>query len=123
MPRQPLTRQHITQILTERHVQTGPEILVALEERGQTVNKTSVYRAIDKMLADGVLCRHSFGEVTPSYELRDHHHDHAVCESCGVVQVVSCVDPHPQIPGFKVEHHHATFFGQCAKCQKKLAVD
>lgn len=98
---------------------TGPEILDALESRGQAVNKTSVYRAIDKMLEDGELCRHSFGGNTVHYELRDHHHDHAVCESCGTVQVISCVDEEPVIPGFKVGHHHATYFGLCAVCQRK----
>jgi Fe2+ or Zn2+ uptake regulation protein len=118
MPRQPLTRQHIIQLLVEKHTLTGPEILAALESRGQAVNKTSVYRAIDKMLVDGLLCRHSFGENTTSYELRDHHHDHAVCEECGVVQVVACMTEQPKIPGFAIEHHHATFFGRCAKCQK-----
>jgi Fe2+ or Zn2+ uptake regulation protein len=123
MPRQPLTRQHIIQLLVERHTLTGPEILDALAERGQAVNKTSVYRAIDKMLADGLLCRHSFGSNTPSYELRDHHHDHAVCENCGKVQVVGCATEEPQIPGFAVEHHHATFFGRCAACQNKKRLE
>lgn len=123
MPRQPVTRQHIIQVLTERHTLTGPEIIEALESRGQSVNKTSVYRAIDKLLADGVLCRHSFGSVTPSYELRDHHHDHAVCEGCGTVQVVSCLQDDPQIPGFTIGHHHATYFGMCARCHAKLAVN
>lgn len=117
MPRQPRTRQHITQILEEKHTLTGPEIVTELDERGQSVNKTSVYRAIEKMLTDGVLCRHSFSDTVVSYELRDHHHDHAVCEHCGKVQVVECSTHHPKIAGFLVEHHHATYFGLCAKCQ------
>ncbi len=118
MARKPRTRQHITQLLVEKHTLSGPELLQALEDRGQSVNKTSVYRAIEKMLADGLLCRHSFGGNIPYYELRDHHHDHAVCEHCGTVQVVECSTPHsPEIPGFAVGHHHATFFGMCAKCQ------
>lgn len=118
MPRQPLTRQHIVQLLTEQHTLTGPQIIEHLGERGQEVNKTSVYRAIEKMLEDSVICRHSFTESTPSYELRDHHHDHAVCERCGRVQVVECQTPQPEILGFEVTHHHATYFGRCARCRK-----
>lgn len=117
MARQPKTQQHIQQLLLERHTLTGPEIVTALADRGQEVNKTSVYRAIEKMIEAGELCRHSFGTNTPYYEMRDHHHDHAVCENCGKIQVIGCAEHEPEIPGFLVEHHHATFFGLCAKCQ------
>lgn len=86
------------------------------------VNKTTVYRALDKLMEEGQICRLSLGENTPVYELRHHHHDHVVCQNCGKVAMVECATEYlPEVPGFTIDHHQATFFGICQDCQAKNA--
>ena len=52
----------IKQLLRERHLLTAMDIVSLLEERGLVYNKTSVYRALERMLADGDICRQALGE-------------------------------------------------------------
>lgn len=118
MPRVGL-RQLILDELYAKHLLTAPALLERLEELGQRFNKTSVYRALDKLLSEGEICRQTFGGNEIVYELREHHHDHAVCTSCGTIQAVECQsDIKPEIKGFKSDHHHVTVFGLCQKCQR-----
>lgn len=98
---------------------SGPEIVKLLEQENFRVNKTSVYRALERLLEKAEVCRLSLGEQTVVYELRGHHHDHAVCTVCGKVLTLDChVEESPSLPGFQVDHHHATYFGKCSTCVK-----
>lgn len=108
----------IAQILQAQHTLVAPQIVAQLKEMGVVCNKTSVYRALERMSQRSEVCRHMFGGQTASYELRDHHHDHLVCNQCGQVVAVPCINEYPeQMAGFQVEHHHLTLFGVCANCQ------
>lgn len=108
----------ILQLLSERHFLSGPDIVDQLESRGSGFHKTTVYRALDQLLDAGKVCRMNVGEQTLVYELRDHHHDHLVCQDCGRVVSVECAHIQPaDTQGYVVDHHHATFFGLCADCQ------
>jgi Fur family ferric uptake transcriptional regulator len=115
-------RQDILEILQEDHVLSANEILVKLGKKYPTVNKTTVYRALDFLIEQDVLCRHSFQTNELSYELKLHHHDHLLCTNCGTVQIAECLVELPKkINGFQVDHHHFTVFGLCKNCQKTLA--
>lgn len=105
-------------ILKFEHLLPAPEILTKLQELDQTYNKTSVYRALDRLLAKGVLCQHHLGEAGLVYELRSDHHEHLQCEVCGKVETVACSFSQPtSIEGFKISHHHLTYLGTCPTCQ------
>lgn len=110
----------IIQLLEKQHLLSVSEVLQALKKEGKTYNKTSVYRALDQLLAEEVVCRHHFSESEASYELREHHHAHLVCESCGSVEAGPCQYTQPKrLKNFSVSHHHLTLFGTCMKCQKQ----
>lgn len=112
----------LLELLQQRHLLTVGEILDTLDREGKSYNKTSVYRALDQLLAEGEVCRHYFTEAQAAYELRSHHHAHLVCEHCGQITVGECLYQQPQTVGtFKVNHHHLTLMGLCAKCQTELA--
>lgn len=125
MPRPDKASQLILDVLQENHALTAPEIVDKLQEKGQEFNKTSIYRAIERLQEHGQICRYMFGGTTAMYERRDHHHDHLVCNMCGKVQTVPCSANVPQeINGFRVDHHHLTMFGVCAECaQREQGVD
>lgn len=121
MSRAPKTKNAIFALLRHDHILSAVEIQEQLEKKGLVLNKTTIYRALEKMLTEGRLCRHSFGRDKLLYELRDHHHDHAVCESCGKVMVLKCgetIEKQLHQPDFKPSHHHLTVFGTCANCSK-----
>ncbi|MCD8484203.1 transcriptional repressor [Candidatus Woesebacteria bacterium] len=119
MARTSITEPAILDLLERKHVLSGPEIVELLAEEDFRVNKTSVYRALDRLLEKAEICRLSLGEQTVVYELRNHHHDHAVCNVCGRVLTIEChAQQHPEIPGFQIDHHHATYFGVCSACTK-----
>ncbi len=119
MARTSVTEPAILAVLEKHHILSGPEIVDALAENDMPVNKTSVYRALERLLTKQQICRLSLGDQTVVYELRNHHHDHAVCQVCGKVFTTECHTVHePNIPGFRIDHHHATFFGTCSACQK-----
>lgn len=118
MPRTAKTEPAILDLLASQHALAGPDIVSKLADNGFRVNKTSVYRALDRLLEKGQICRLSFGEQTVVYELRNHHHDHAVCQNCGLVETIECqLEQEPGINGFHIDHHHATYFGMCVNCQ------
>lgn len=117
MGRPALVSHKILEVLEERHALSAPDLLVALGQTGTQVNKTSVYRALEKLTEDGIVCKQTLSGETLVYELRDHHHDHLVCEKCGTVQKIPCLTKVPNsIEGFAVHHHHTTFFGECKGC-------
>lgn len=131
----------LVNLLAKHHFLTASQLVEQLKVMGRPFNKTSVYRALDRLLADGQLCEHYFNAAQGLvYELRSHHHDHVACENCGQVWVSECQDEghlgghHKRqekvegaasassvLPaGFAVTHHHITWFGLCEVCQHKV---
>jgi len=113
----------IIDVLRKSHLLSAKKITQKLSNSGKTFNKTSVYRTLDKLLTDGLICKESFTESEAMYELRKNHHDHAVCTNCEKIISVDCHDEkhqHQKILGFLPDHHHTTIFGLCDSCTKKI---
>lgn len=110
--------EKIMALLQIEHLSTAPEIIKQLTGLDQTYNKTSVYRALDRLLDNGQLCRHDLGNRGVAYELRANHHEHLQCEQCGEITTLPCSFNQPaSIAGFKISHHHLTYYGICSNCQ------
>lgn len=110
-------KSSIISLLQEHHLLSTREILTTLEEKGKTYNKTSVYRSLEQLFSEGVVCRHYFTEAEALYELKEHHHAHVVCQKCGRVAVAECEYKQPQaVSGFTIDHHHLTLVGVCDIC-------
>lgn len=119
MSRNPVLAQEIIALLGREHLLSAPQILEKLKDLDMQYNKTSIYRALDKLLADEKICKQSLGDDTILYELRSNHHDHVVCNNCKKVGVVPCHgDEKIAINGFTIEHHHTVMFGTCDECVK-----
>lgn len=115
----------INSLLSRRSHLSAQEIVNGLADQGYEYNKTSVYRALEKMVAANQVCRVTVddgvtNEVKAMYELRNHHHAHLVCEVCGEVSTADCIFDQPEKVGeFEVSHHHLTILGTCQVCSKK----
>lgn len=108
----------LVKLLKQHHLLSVSEILDKLGAQGKTYNKTSVYRALEGLLEQGILCRQYFDQAEAKFELREDHHIHLVCEDCGRVESAECDYRQPtNLKGFTIDHHHLTLMGHCPKCQ------
>lgn len=87
------------------------------------VNKTTVYRQIEKLLIDNIIIEVELGDGKKRYELKslDHHH-HLVCKKCGSLEDIELdesviLNEVSKRTTFKVESHNLEFFGLCRKCK------
>lgn len=87
------------------------------------VNKTTVYRQIDKLIKEGQIIEVDFGEGKKRYELKSmSHHHHLICQKCAKLEdvvfeekdIFSKIEKNTR---FKIVSHNLEFFGYCAKCQ------
>lgn len=113
----------ILTLLHEHHLLSTKSILEHLEQEGRSYNKTSAYRALEQLHTEGVVCRHYFNDAEATYELKEHHHAHVVCQNCGKVAVAECNYTQPdKISGFTIDHHHLTLIGMCDSCLKNQSL-
>lgn len=109
----------LVDLFSARHLLSAPQILDILQAVGRKYNKTSVYRALDQLEADGIICKQFFTQNEALYELKEHHHAHLVCTQCGKVIEAECDYHEPKdLQGFAVDHHHVTLLGLCADCRR-----
>jgi Fur family transcriptional regulator, ferric uptake regulator len=101
-------------------------ILEKLNAQNVTVNKTTVYREIDRLEKLGILRRIHLGERHQFYELSlSRHHHHLICVECERVEDVDLDEVNLikeeqkfiQEKKFKVIRHSLEFFGLCRQCQ------
>ena len=86
------------------------------------VNKTTVYRQLEKLLTDGMIIEVELGDGKKRYELKSlAHHHHLVCKKCGSLEDIRLderiiLEEVSKKSNFKVEDHSLEFFGICVNC-------
>ncbi len=109
----------LTDLFSARHLLSAPQILDILQALGRKYNKTSVYRALDQLEAEGIICKQFFTQNEAMYELKEHHHAHLVCKKCGKIEQTECDYHEPkELHGFSVDHHRVTLIGFCGNCHR-----
>lgn len=82
------------------------------------VNKTTIYRSLEKLMTNGVILEIDFSDGKKRYELAESkHHHHLICISCSTVKDVSLDEKFNVPKSFKVVKHNLEFFGYCKNCQ------
>lgn len=101
------------------------ELRIFLERNSIHVNKTTVYREIEFLLARKMIRELQIGDRIKRFEIwpNDHHH-HLICTNCKKVECVemeSClVNEEKNMAArknFKIFNHSLKFFGLCENCQ------
>jgi Fur family ferric uptake transcriptional regulator len=105
---------------------SGPHILSELSAAGIRVNKTTVYRELERFQKLGIIGSMRLGDRKRYYELSSHgHHHHLVCVECAHVEDVD-VDESGLLreerrvsrqKQFTALYHSLEFFGLCRQCQ------
>lgn len=103
------------------------QILESLVERGVAVNKTTVYRELERFRKLNLVQVVDFGDKKQYFEWSsEEHHHHFVCLECDLVEDVELDERDlarqerglVRENGWSVLKHSLEFFGLCARCQK-----
>lgn len=103
---------------------SAEDIWSALKEQGEDASLATVYRVLTQFEAAGLVQRHTFEGNTSVFELADEdHHDHMVCNKCGVVieYVDDAIEKRQhevaEEHGFELTSHVHVIYGLCSQCR------
>lgn len=110
-----------------KHI-TADEIYLKLIHQGKPVGKTTVYRHLEKLTADGTVRRFTTGDNSGAcYQLSDSHcneHYHLKCSDCGKLIHVECDfldELATHLMGdhnFELDKCKTVLYGKCKKCRE-----
>ena len=99
-------------------------VVTLIKNLGSKFNKTTIYRVLDKLEADGIL--HSFlGKNGLKWYAKcndcsaDKHqdlHPHFQCTDCGIVECLDVRVNIPEMPNRKITNSHVLVLGKCSLC-------
>ena len=107
-----------------RHVWSIEELQQAVSASLGGADYSSVFRAVAGMEREGMVDRVDLGDGKAHFELREEHHEHIKCDSCGrVVGVPGCILENATAAvesdtGFTITSHQLLFSGICRDCAK-----
>lgn len=127
--RQAKSTRMVLDALQQLNHATAPEILdwVNRVSEGRKVSLTSVYRALNQLVAEARIKPLNFNDGQVRYELnsRHMHHHHLICTRCDAIQVLDACPFEAlleQVAGqFKVHYHNFEVFGLCPSCAGDMA--
>ncbi len=112
-------------LLASRTPLSVAQILERLGRKEVLVNKTTVYRELEKLKKIGMVENVPLSDRQQYFELAAHHHHHLVCVRCQTVEEVA-IDERALLQGeerakqekqFMIIRHSLEFFGVCGNCQ------
>lgn len=118
--------------LRGRHA-TAAELCDALAGRGHVMGRTTVYRRLERLVAEGLVRKFVFGPgVASCYAWVGEGPDreesfHGYCEGCGAVMHLKCGEIEQMVRhladahSFQLDPAHTVFYGLCAGCGSRLA--
>lgn len=118
-------RRGLIQVLSASPVPlSAPEILHRLRRVGVRVDKTTVYRELERWEKLGLIEKFRLADSEISYELKREHHHHLVCLNCEKVENVTLDEKKLKMEearardekNFLTLNHSLEFFGLCRTC-------
>ena len=87
----------------------------------KSMNKTTLYRSLEKMAEQGIIYKTYFNGESAHYEWQESHHHHITCNECGYREPVStCLiknyQPKSASKFATVTNHVVELFGTCQSC-------
>lgn len=129
MARKPRISAAIADLMTrsERHAWTLEDLHADLARSGMATNFSSVFRAAEKLVGEGIIRKLLLDDGRARYELVSPHHDHLLCLRCDELTPVPCVIPHKTFAaleartGAAITEHRIILSGLCRNCRTKTA--
>jgi len=105
------------------HLSTD-ELLDRVREGNKKIGYATVYRTLKLLVQSGLAHARDFGDGQTSYEVVSDHHDHLICEKCGLVLEFEDEEIERlqekvalRLGGFAIVKHRLELFGLCPKAQ------
>ena len=112
----------------ERHSWTLEALQGDLAEGGTSADFSSIFRAVEKLVAEGVIRKVPLlDDGRARFELAAPHHDHLHCTACDALVPVPCVIKGSACAaledeiGVAIGEHHIIFSGLCPNCRTNEA--
>lgn len=88
------------------------------------LNEATLYRALEALIAAGVIRRVDLGHSHTHVELQKEHHHHIVCTVCGTVEDIESATLEKELARagaaakrfITIQSHSVEFFGTCRSC-------
>ena len=112
-----------------RHAWTLEELHDGLTARGFDCDFSSVFRATEKLVAEGAVRKIVLDDGRARLELEGAHHDHLYCRRCNRIVPIPCVIGLGDIvaleraAGVAVTDHHLVLNGICRDCRAHARSD
>ncbi len=104
---------------------TAEQIFEQVQQHTHAVNLATIYRVLDLLYAEGLICRNDLGGGKFLYATIQHGpHIHLICRHCGQVldadaALISTLGENLiKEYGFQPDISHISIFGICSRCQK-----
>ena len=113
----------------ERHAWTLEELHAGLAGQGRMTDFSSVFRAAEKLAADGIARKLLLDDGRVRFELAAAHHDHLYCMRCHALVPVPCLIERDDFAaleratGAAILGHHLVLSGVCRTCRTAPAED
>ena len=107
----------------ERHAWTLEELHADLAGQGWSSDFSSVFRAAEKLTADGIARKLLLEDGRARFELVGAHHDHLYCTRCHELVPVPCVVERDDFAaleretGAAIHDHQIILSGVCRNCR------
>lgn len=125
MARKPRISIAIAKLMTrnEHHAWTLEDLHAGLAQTGIVTDFSSVFRAAEKLVAEGGVRKLQVEDGRTYFERASAHHDHLHCSRCGELVAIPCVVPRRTLAalesktGVAITAHQVSFVGLCANCR------
>ena len=117
----------VREIFSTHYHFEADQLLFKMKEKHLKISRATVYRTLELLVKSGLVRRVHLGEDHYHYEhvLRDSHHDHLICTTCGAV--IEFNDPDLERrqreicerKKFTPTFHNLQILGVCESCRKK----
>ena len=107
----------------EHHAWTLEALQAGLAKSGEPGDLSSIFRAAERLVAEGVAVKVLLDDGRARFELAASHHDHLHCTGCDELVPVPCVIEQTTSAaleaktGAAIGDHHIVFSGLCAECR------
>lgn len=99
------------------------DLLAKVKRRHPSIGYATVYRTMKLLTEAGIAAPRQFGDGQTRFEVsHDHHHDHLICVSCGLIlefenqHIEDLQEQMAQdLGGFKLVRHKLELYGLCPK--------
>ena len=107
----------------DHHAWTLEDLQAGLAASGTTADFSSIFRAAEKLVADGAARKILLEDGRARFELEQAHHDHLLCIRCGELVAVPCLIGRDdfatleRVAEIAITDHHLVLSGICRDCR------